>query len=125
MRKNPRDEWLRDIDNRQRNLVFPATVLNEARLWRNLLRGETPLTVCQIVGISLIALAFAGGLYTAILWQLRLSNPSDSILSRMTASFGTWILVLFMSVGLFLLLRWRIRQALRSPRFKDQHVHRT
>ena len=31
-----RDEWLQDIEARQRNVVFPDTVQNEARFWRNL-----------------------------------------------------------------------------------------
>jgi predicted nucleic acid-binding protein len=37
MRK--RDQWLQDIENRQPNRVFPDTVRNKARVWRNL--GET------------------------------------------------------------------------------------
>lgn len=33
---------MRDIDTRQRNVVFPDTVQNEGRFWRNL--GKEPLT---------------------------------------------------------------------------------
>jgi hypothetical protein len=39
-----RDEWLRDIDARQRNVVFPDAAANEARFWRNLHEGKRRLT---------------------------------------------------------------------------------
>jgi len=42
-----REEWLRDIEKRQRNVVFPDTVNNEARFWRNIIEGKQRLTVVQ------------------------------------------------------------------------------
>src|SRR5439155_1019781 len=39
-RRVKREEWLQDIEARQRNVVFPDTVNNEARFWRN---WESPL----------------------------------------------------------------------------------
>jgi hypothetical protein len=48
-----RQRWEQDIRNRQRNIVFPDTLLNEARGFRNVLSGSTRLTVvhrfCLIV----------------------------------------------------------------------------
>jgi hypothetical protein len=35
-----REQWLRDVQDRQRNVVFPETLSNETRLWRNILNGE-------------------------------------------------------------------------------------
>jgi hypothetical protein len=39
-RRVKREEWLEDIEARQRNVVFPDTVNNEARLWRNIIEGK-------------------------------------------------------------------------------------
>jgi hypothetical protein len=57
------DEWLRDIDARQRSAVFPETAANEARFWRNLIEGKQKLTPLQTVGLlltGLTALALVG-----------------------------------------------------------------
>jgi hypothetical protein len=51
--RRDRAQWMQDIDNRQRNVVFPDTVQNEARFWRNL--GNTPWKTSTKIGISLIA----------------------------------------------------------------------
>jgi hypothetical protein len=45
-----RDEWLQDIEARQRNVVFPDTVQNEARFWRNV--GKQPFTTSTKVGLA-------------------------------------------------------------------------
>jgi hypothetical protein len=44
MRK-ARKEWEQDTNARQRNVVFPDTVQNEGRLWRNLLNRGQKLTL--------------------------------------------------------------------------------
>jgi hypothetical protein len=48
------DEWLKDIAVWQHNVVFPNTVQNEARFWRNL--GKRPRTASIKVGLALLAL---------------------------------------------------------------------
>jgi hypothetical protein len=48
-------EWERDIINRQRNIVFPDTLLNEARFYRNLISGSTPLKLVRVIGVLLVA----------------------------------------------------------------------
>src|SRR5450755_1391628 len=62
-RRQSRDEWLHDIQARQRNLVFPDTASNEARFWRNIIDGTRRLTAVQIIGVCIfgagvIAMAF-------------------------------------------------------------------
>jgi hypothetical protein len=52
-----REEWLRDVEARQRNIVSPDTAQNEARFWRNLLSGKEPLTIVQRVGLGILAFA--------------------------------------------------------------------
>jgi hypothetical protein len=64
----PLKDWERDVINRQRNIVFPDTVLNEGRFYRNLASGKAVFTLGQrisllgIVGyvIFINALNFAG-----------------------------------------------------------------
>jgi hypothetical protein len=59
-----RDQWLQDIDARQRNLVFPNTTMNEVRFWRNL--GTTPSNLAAKIGLAILAI-FVFGLGAAIL----------------------------------------------------------
>lgn len=53
-----RDErpHLEDVDQRQRNIVFPDTVSNETRFWRNLYTGKQKLTVIQVFGVIVLAI---------------------------------------------------------------------
>lgn len=53
-----REQWLRDIDARQRNYVFPDTVQNEARFWRNL--KEIPWRTSTKIGMAILAMFVAG-----------------------------------------------------------------
>src|ERR1700760_1846739 len=94
---NRRDEWLRDVDNRQRNTVFPDTSRNEARFLRNLAAsprkpstaigavlavfvatGAGILVVASfesgfITGLALVigTLVFAGSMLVAVAWGTR------------------------------------------------------
>ena len=56
-RRGTRDEWLHDIEARQRNIVFPDTANNEGRFWRNIAEGKRRLTAAQRVGIGILGLA--------------------------------------------------------------------
>ena len=47
------ERWLQDIEARQRNYVFPDTVRNEARFWRNL--TEVPWTTSTKIGMAVLA----------------------------------------------------------------------
>jgi hypothetical protein len=51
-------EWERDIRNRQRNIVFPDTVLNEARFFRNVVSGRAVWNPIQRIGVLLITAPF-------------------------------------------------------------------
>lgn len=99
MKRTSRDEWLRDIDERQRNIVFPDTAANEARFWRSIIFGKSRLTTAQTIGITLMWLAVA--------------FPLGAFLKWMTFSIYAW-LALMLFAAAFLLLRWRTRKALAS-----------
>jgi hypothetical protein len=56
--------WERDITNRQRNIVFPDTVLNEARFYRHIIRHKMRLNMVQRVGVFIVsAIWLAGGFF--------------------------------------------------------------
>jgi hypothetical protein len=57
MSRNKQRDWLRDVDAWQRNVVFPDTAENEGRFWRNIISGKQRLSLPQVVGILLIAVA--------------------------------------------------------------------
>jgi hypothetical protein len=52
-KKQKREEWVRDVDARQHNVVFPDTAANEARFWRNLYERKQKLTAVQALGVAL------------------------------------------------------------------------
>ena len=62
--QHKRDEWLQDIEDRQRSVVFPNTVENEARFWRNL--GTTPSSTVTKIGLAVLAI-FVFGFASTIL----------------------------------------------------------
>jgi hypothetical protein len=53
---NQRD-WERDLELRQRNIVFPDTVQNQGRFYRNILRTGMPLSAAQRIGIIVVAVS--------------------------------------------------------------------
>jgi hypothetical protein len=57
MTKRSPDEFRRDIEMRQRNIVYPDTLRNEVRGWRSLITSKEPLSVLQIVGLLLLYLS--------------------------------------------------------------------
>ena len=69
MSKHGKNDWLRDIDSRQRNVVFPDTIQNEGRFWRNAWAGKDSLNPAQWVGVVVLFVLFGGGLLS-VLWNL-------------------------------------------------------
>jgi hypothetical protein len=53
-------EWERDVINRQRNIVFPDTNLNQGRFYRNIASGKTVFSRGQKVSLLLILAFFIG-----------------------------------------------------------------
>lgn len=52
----PLKDWERDVINRQRNIVFPDTNLNEGRFYRNIASGKAVFSVGQKVCLLVIVL---------------------------------------------------------------------
>ena len=59
-----RQEWEQDVINRQRNIVFPDTNLNEGRFYRNIASGKAVFSRGQ--KISLVALVAFQAVVTAV-----------------------------------------------------------
>jgi hypothetical protein len=105
---------MEDIRARQRNIVFPETIQNEARFWRNLMDGKTPLGKVQIIGIAIMFLAWGTLLGSMIHYNLQHACGSGPLLDRLICAFSGWAKILALFGVLFLILRWRVRCAIRS-----------
>ena len=114
MKKDSRDEWLQELDARQRNIVFPNTVNNEAEMWRKL--GEKPMTPVQKIGFGLLGI-FVSGL---ALVMFALAGEGHSLHDRILAAFRFWGPVAIMAILVFgplmALLVWATKRALRNSR---------
>ena len=84
--RNQREQWQRDVQNRQRNVVFPETLANETRLWRNILNGNaTTLTWVGLAVLGIFVFGFivafgkilndAGGLWQGALETVVVFGP--------------------------------------------------
>jgi hypothetical protein len=100
MSSKGREQWMRDLEARQRNIVFPDTALNEARFWRNLISGKERLTTTQIVGIAVIC--------------SMLVFPFLALLKLMRDSVTIAFIIISTCIIFFALLRWRTRKNLTS-----------
>ena len=51
-------KWERDVINRQRNILFPDTNLNEGRFYRNIASGKAVFSLGQKVSLLLVVAFF-------------------------------------------------------------------
>jgi len=74
-------DWERDVINRQRNIVFPDTVLNEARFYRNIASGLAlyrPMLKLSVVALLLYLFVFtSAGLAGVIAYLLGEKYPEN------------------------------------------------
>jgi hypothetical protein len=96
-----RDRWMHDIEARQRNVVFPNTVENETRFWRNL--GTGPSRTSTKLGLAVLAL-FVFGFGAAIL-----------VASYQAGAMWSLLLAMLLFCGpLFGAIAWATRRSLRD-----------
>jgi hypothetical protein len=95
------DQWLKDVEARQRNIVFPDTVKNEARFWHNL--SKRPLNTSTKIGLAFLAV-MGWGIFARLFYS--------------TIQAGeTWLFVLLMLLvwGPILgVIAWATRRSLRN-----------
>jgi hypothetical protein len=84
--KRSPDEFRRDIDMRQRNLVYPDTLRNEARGWPGLMTSKEPLSIVQVVGMLIMLLGLPSVMVKLALTQFH--HTPGTGLTRLVAGFG-------------------------------------
>lgn len=97
------DQWLLDTEARQRNVVFPDTVQNEARFWRNL--KDVPWKTSTKIGMAILALFVGAWIMTFLLATLQ-----EGIWTALALAAG--MLLIFGPI--FALIAWATRRSLRN-----------
>ena len=91
-------DWERDVINRQRNIVFPDTNLNEGRFYRNIASGKAVFSVgqkvCLLVIMVFVTLVTSFGLAQAIA-ETMAQRDLDGI------AVGLWDCVYLMGILFF------------------------
>ncbi len=97
---------MRDVEARQRNIVFPDTAANEGRFWRNLYSGKQKLTKVQAVGLGVMAIAVAA----LVVFTFGRNEPYTSWGQGILNTALDWTFAFAVLGGFLLLLKWGTRQ---------------
>jgi hypothetical protein len=82
-------EWEQDVINRQRNIVFPDTNLNESRFYRNIVSGKAVFSAGQKISLGIMILFFTMTSAVAIAGAIGLVE-SGFVLLPLLAGLG-WL----------------------------------
>ena len=91
-------EWERDVINRQRNIVFPDTNLNEGRFYRNIASGKAVFSAGQKVGLLVIVF------FVTIMTSFGLAQTIASVIAQRDLdgiAIGLWGCIYLLAVLLF------------------------
>lgn len=91
-------EWERDVINRQRNIVFPDTNLNEGRYYRNIASGKAIFSVGQKVSLLIILL------FVMIVTSWGLAQTIASVIAQPDLegkAIGLWSCIYLLAILLF------------------------
>jgi hypothetical protein len=99
--RKQREHWLQDVQDRQKNIVFPQTLANETRFWGNL-GSRTPTTLTW-AGLAILGIFVLGGMgYFLVIWI-------------QAGTFWTGVLTILVIFGPVLgLIVWATRRNLRK-----------
>jgi len=92
------NDWERDVINRQRNIVFPDTNLNEGRFYRNIASGKAVFSAGQKVGLLVIVL------FVTIMTSFGLAQTIASVIAERDLdgiAIGLWGCIYLLAVLLF------------------------
>jgi len=91
-------EWERDVLNRQRNIVFPDTNLNEGRFYRNIASGKAVFSrgqkFCLLVIVLFVTIATSWGLAEAIASLMAQRDVAGRVI-------GLWGCIYLLAILLF------------------------
>jgi hypothetical protein len=107
--KNRQEQWMQDIRERQRSVVFPETLKNEVRFWQNLKTGRPKLFTW--IGITVLALWIVALAVGMLLLSLQERNGRTVLLGT-ALLFGT----------IFGAIAWATRRNLRNL---ENHNHKS
>ena len=95
--------WWDDLYYRQRNIVFPDTVLNEGRFFRTLVSGEIQLNVAQRIGAIILAagMMLSGSFGAAMLLAEMIAHFKESWIFAVPTLTNVFIIVF----GIILIVR--------------------
>jgi hypothetical protein len=93
--RKQREQWMQDVQNRQRSVVFPETLANETRFWQNILNGKaTTLTWVGLTVLGIFVFGFiigflkilneAGGLWQGALETVLIFGPIFGLIAWAT-----------------------------------------
>ena len=101
-------DFERDVINRQRNIVFPDTVLNEARFYRNIASGEAiyrPILKVSVVALLLYIFIFDSASLAGVIAYLLHEKYPENFLPDLMSCFWLSGSLLFWAIvasrGLF------------------------
>jgi len=92
------NDWERDVINRQRNIVFPDTNLNEGRFYRNIASGKAVFSAGQKVGLLVIVL------FVTIMTSFGLAQTIASVIAERDLdgiAIGLWGCIYLLAILLF------------------------
>jgi hypothetical protein len=111
-------DWERDVLNRQRNIVFPDTNLNEGRFYRNIAYGRAVFSRGQKISLALIVLS----------WMVLFAIEMAALIGVFLAEHNTGLLVVdfWNSMFFFGILLFWISLAVRGlfPPERKRNVRR-
>ena len=91
-------KWERDVINRQRNIVFPDTNLNEGRFYRNIASGKAVFSLGQKASLLIIVL------FVTIVTSWGLAEAIASIMAQRDLAgkvIGLWGCIYLLAILLF------------------------
>jgi hypothetical protein len=91
-------DWERDVINRQRNIVFPDTNLNEGRFYRNIASGKAVFSLGQKVSLLVMTL------YVTIITSFGLAETIASMVAQRDLEgkvMGLWVSLYLLAILLF------------------------
>jgi hypothetical protein len=91
-------DWERDVLNRQRNIVFPDTNLNEGRFYRNIASGKAVFSRGQKACLLIIVL------FVTIMTSFGLAQTIASVIAQRNLdgiAIGLWGCIYLLAILLF------------------------
>lgn len=101
---NQRDQWLQDVRDRQNNIVFPQTLANETRGWREI--GTRPATALTWAGLAVLGLFVFGFIAIVVVMFIREGDGVEALAGLLAT------LLIFGPI--FALIAWATRRNLRN-----------